>query len=99
MDSYITELAELIKGSQRIVCFTGAGLSTEFGIPDFRSQDGYWNIYDETEFIFSNFISRQATRVLYWQIFKQQFQAKRIAKPNAAHKAISRLDVIVASRG
>jgi len=39
----VAELTNMIRAAKRVVCFTGAGISTESGIPDFRSPDGMWS--------------------------------------------------------
>ncbi|NIV73414.1 MAG: hypothetical protein GWN37_00855, partial [Gammaproteobacteria bacterium] len=46
LEESIEEIADLIVGSKRIVVFTGAGISTESGIPDFRGPDGLWTKVD-----------------------------------------------------
>ena len=50
-------LAMEISNSERIVFFTGAGISTESGIPDFRSPGGIWTKYDPEEFTYQNFVA------------------------------------------
>ena len=56
MDQLITGGAELILKAGKILVFTGAGLSTESGIPDFRSPGGLWDKYDSSDFYFQKFI-------------------------------------------
>ena len=62
MNDQIEKIAELIVNSKRIVVFVGAGLSTESGIPDFRSPGGVWDKYDPEDFYFQNFLSSEASR-------------------------------------
>jgi NAD-dependent deacetylase len=62
MQDKIHEVAKLIAHSNKIVVFVGAGLSTESGIPDFRSPGGVWDKYDPEDFYFQNFISRETAR-------------------------------------
>ena len=50
LDSAVDRLRELIAAARRIVPFTGAGISTECGIPDFRSPGGLWSQYRPIEF-------------------------------------------------
>ena len=68
MDSLIAKGAELIKQAEKILVFSGAGLSTESGIPDFRSPGGVWSKYDPSDFYFDKFISDEKSRVKYWQM-------------------------------
>jgi NAD-dependent deacetylase len=52
----VERLGALVAGASRIVVFTGAGVSTESGIPDFRSPGGVWDRFDPSEFTFQNFM-------------------------------------------
>jgi len=54
-----------LKKSNRIVGFTGAGISTESGIPDYRSQGGIWEKFQPV--YLDEFISDESKRLLYWQ--------------------------------
>ena len=74
---------ELIAGASRIVGFTGAGISTESGVPDFRSPNGVWarnRIVD-----FQEFVSSEAGRIEYWRQKAAAWPAMRDARPNAGH--------------
>ena len=62
MDPLIAKGAELIKEAENILVFSGAGLSTESGIPDFRSPGGLWEKYDPSEFEFQRFVSDEKAR-------------------------------------
>ena len=57
MDGQITKGAEIIGAANKILIFTGAGLSTESGIPDFRSPGGIWEKYDPSDFYFQKLVS------------------------------------------
>jgi NAD-dependent deacetylase len=92
MNDQIEQTAELIVNSKRIVVFVGAGLSTESGIPDFRSPGGVWDKYDPEDFYFQNFLSSEASRAKYWQMATEMYEAMRDAKPNQAHLAVAELE-------
>jgi NAD-dependent deacetylase len=91
-NNHIQQVAEWILQSQRLVVFTGAGLSTESGIPDFRSPGGVWSRYNPADFDFQNFLSQESSREKYWQMATEMYVAIRQARPNAAHLAIYELD-------
>ena len=80
-----TAARELIAGAARIVGFTGAGISTESGVPDFRSPDGVW-ARNRTVY-FQEFVSSEADRVEYWRQKVEGWPAMRAARPNAGHYA------------
>jgi NAD-dependent deacetylase len=88
----IDQAADWITQSRRLVVFTGAGLSTESGIPDFRSPGGVWSRYNPPDFDFQNFLASEASREKYWQMATEMYAAIREARPNAAHWAIYELD-------
>ncbi len=92
MDSLIAKGAELIKQAKKILVFSGAGLSTESGIPDFRSPGGVWSKYDPSDFYFDRFISDEKARVKYWQMSTEFYQPMKDALPNRAHLAIKALE-------
>ena len=80
--------AELLATTGRIVAFTGAGASTESGIPDFRSPTGLWGRYDPDDFSFPNFMRSEDARRRYWAVGRELYAAIRGAQPNAAHRAL-----------
>ena len=61
-------VADLILSAGRIVVFTGAGISTESGIPDFRSPGGIWDRFDPEDFTYRKFISDPDSRKKQWQL-------------------------------
>ena len=79
----------LIAGASSIVGFTGAGISTESGVPDFRSPNGVWARNRTVEF--HEFVSSEAGRVEYWRQKAEAWPAMREAKPNAGHHAFVEL--------
>jgi NAD-dependent deacetylase len=83
------ELARLIRNAERVVVFTGAGISTESGIPDFRSPGGVWS--KMKPIMFQDFIaSRQARRESWNRVFNRT-AGWTGASPNAGHYAVARL--------
>lgn len=81
----IEKAAELIAGAKRVVIFTGAGVSTESGIPDFRSPGGIWTRYDPDIFTYERFIHDPEARKLHWQLLAGQDFITPDVQPNAAH--------------
>ena len=92
MDEKIQKLKEIIDGSDNIVFFGGAGVSTESGVPDFRSVDGLYNQeYDyPPETILSHTFYRRNPEEFYR--FYHNKMLFPDAKPNAAHKALAKLE-------
>jgi NAD-dependent deacetylase len=84
----VERLFELVSASSRIVAFTGAGVSTESGIPDFRSPGGVWDRFDPNEFTFQNFMATESGRRRYWELGRTTFPVIRRAEPNPAHHAL-----------
>jgi len=92
MNEWIAEGARMIDAAKKILVFTGAGISTESGIPDFRSPGGIWEKYDPSDFYFQKFISDENARVKYWQMSTEFYGVIRDARPNRAHLAIKALE-------
>jgi NAD-dependent deacetylase len=92
MNALIARGAALIKESDNILVFSGAGLSTESGIPDFRSPGGLWDRYDPSEFDFQRFTSSETSREKYWQMSVDAYGLMKDAQPNRAHLAIATLE-------
>lgn len=85
-----TALADLMRDSARIVAFTGAGISTESGIPDFRSPGGVWTRYDPREFTFDKYVGSAEVRANSWAMRKEFLG--NAPQPNPAHLALAELD-------
>ena len=92
MDPLIVQGRDLIKEAEKILVFSGAGLSTESGIPDFRSPGGLWSKYDPSDFYFDRIISDEKVRIKYWEMSTESYQVMRDAIPNRAHLAIKTLE-------
>ena len=84
------EIADRILDARRIVVFTGAGISTESGIPDFRSPGGIWTKFDPREFTFQRFVGEIEVRRRAWQFFRAIPWSD--VKPNRAHYAVAELE-------
>jgi NAD-dependent deacetylase len=91
MDKKINQVAQMITAAKKVVVFTGAGVSTESGIPDFRSPGGLWTKYDPDDFTIDKFLGSAATRKKMWQRLREGGLLED-AKPNAAHYAIVEIE-------
>ena len=89
MTSEIARFRELLEAARRIVFFTGAGISTESGIPDFRSPGGIWTRFQPIDF--GEFMASEEARREAWRRKFEIDKTLRAAKPNAGHAAIARL--------
>ncbi|HUH15280.1 MAG TPA: NAD-dependent deacylase [Gaiellaceae bacterium] len=83
-------LAELIRTHQPCVALTGAGISTESGIPDFRSAGGIWAQYDPLEVASIDGFRRDPVRV--WEFYARRLAALADAAPNDGHLALAELE-------
>jgi NAD-dependent deacetylase len=92
MEKKLTQVAQWIVNAKRTVVFTGAGLSTESGIPDFRSPGGVWDKYNPEDFYFQNFLANEASREKYWQMATEMWEPIKKAQPNPAHLAIAEFE-------
>lgn len=89
MDDDLQELAGLISAAERAVVFTGAGISTESGIPDFRSPNGIWS--RTTPIYFEEYMRSEDARIEAW---RRKFEIDRDivgAEPNRGHRAVAKL--------
>lgn len=83
-------LAELIRVNQPCVALTGAGVSTESGVPDFRSAGGIWDRFDPYEVASIDAFRRDPDRV--WEFYALRLDALAEARPNPAHAALAWLE-------
>lgn len=84
-----TILANIIEESSRVVVFTGAGISTESGIPDFRSPGGIWTKYQPIQF--QDFVASRESRLESWRRKAATEQTIAKSEPNRGHRAVSKL--------
>src|SRR5204863_3658364 len=82
--------AELLQQARKIVALTGAGISTESGIPDFRSPGSIWQTIPPVSY--QDFISKPEARQQYWQTRRNLSSQVATARPNAAHRALVELE-------
>ena len=87
----IEVLSDRMAGCDKCVVFTGAGISTESGIPDFRGPGGIWTKYDPRDFTYQKFLASEENRRKRWIMFRETTSLFK-AKPNAAHIAVSELE-------
>lgn len=86
----LERLAELLRRARRVLVFTGAGLSTGSGIPDYRGPQGVWQTRQPV--YYDDFVAREAARLEYWEYKLEGWRGFRDAQPNAAHRAIVELE-------
>jgi NAD-dependent deacetylase len=86
----VPALADLIRRRGPAVALTGAGISTESGIPDFRSPSGIWSQYDPQEY--ATLDAFRANPVKVWSFYALRFRALTEAEPNAGHVALAELE-------
>lgn len=91
LEKQIDAVAGMIARSSDIVVFTGAGVSTESGIPDFRSPGGIWTKFDPEDFTIDKFLSSPQTRRKQWR-FLLESGLFTSAEPNRAHRAVAELE-------
>jgi NAD-dependent deacetylase len=85
----IRRAASHLRDCQSILVFTGAGISTESGIPDFRGPQGVWTTVDPDEFTLDRFLNYPETRRRSWQM--RMNTSALDAQPNPAHTAVAQL--------
>jgi len=90
LDALTQRVADLILEAERLVVFTGAGVSTESGLPDFRSPGGIWERFDPDDFTWEKFLKNPDARRKQWQMLNEMGLTLK-AKPNAVHYAIAEL--------
>jgi NAD-dependent deacetylase len=85
-----TTLTDYLRAAQRMLIFTGAGISTGSGIPDFRGPQGVWT--RRKPVYYQEFMTSEAARMEHWDYKLEGWEAFRNAQPNAVHHAIVKLE-------
>jgi NAD-dependent deacetylase len=94
MDDLIDRAADLAATAGSVVVFTGAGVSTESGIPDFRGPSGLWTRHDPGDFSYRSFMRSEEGRRRYWAVGRELYATVSAARPNPAHHAIAALETL-----
>lgn len=89
-ESQIESLASLFRQAGRAVAFTGAGISTESGIEDFRSPGGFWSRHQPVWF--KDFLQQEDARRRFWRQRHEMIPSMLAASPNAGHLALAQLE-------
>lgn len=86
----VTPLVEALSRAERLVALTGAGISTESGIPDYRSANGLWARH--APIYYADFVRNAALRRRYWARSLNGYSRFRNAQPNAGHEALAAME-------
>ena len=88
--SSLKEAAAILKKSSYVIALTGAGISVESGIPDFRSAGGLWDKYDPM--VYAHIDSFRRDPVKIWNMLFEMIDLTKNAKPNPAHIALAKME-------
>ena len=83
-------LIQFLREAKNILVFTGAGISTGSGIPDFRGPNGVWK--QRRPVYYQDFMTSESARIEHWDYKLEGWNAFRDARPNATHKAVAQLE-------
>lgn len=86
----LEDARRIISASRKILVFSGAGISTESGIPDFRGEDGLWTKVDPDDFHIDRYLARPELRVNSWRMHQngERWGARGGIEPNRGHAAV-----------
>ena len=91
-ENLISKTAQIILRAKKVVAFTGAGISVESGIPDFRGPSGLWEKYDPMEYATIEAFHANPKKV--WNMLKDMAVLLERSRPNPAHHALARLEAM-----
>jgi len=86
----LAEAVRALAGARSLLALTGAGISVASGIPDFRSPGGVWTIYDPDEYATIQAFHEHPAKA--WVMYRAMYRELRGKRPNAAHRALARLE-------
>jgi len=92
MEDSIQQVAEKIAAAEKVVALTGAGISVDSGIPDFRSADGLWSKYDPMEY--GTIDAFLANPIKIWDMMRELSDMVGDAQPNPGHLGLADLETI-----
>lgn len=92
MDNLLQQAAEKIAAAEKVVALTGAGISVDSGIPDFRSADGLWSKYDPMEY--GTIDAFLANPVKIWEMMRELSELVGDARPNPGHDGLAALEAL-----
>ena len=90
LEQQMQQVARLLAGAEQVAALTGAGISVDSGIPDFRGAQGLWTKYDPMEYASIQAFRRDPAKV--WRMLLELDELVRGAEPNPAHQALARLE-------
>lgn len=96
-DNQVDQLADFINSAKDILVFSGAGISTESGISDYRSKGGIWDRFQPVTI--QEFVVSEEKRIEYWRRKLELYGSMKDAQPNAGHKAIRDIEKLGKLKG
>ena len=90
MPDSLADLAALMRASQTVVVLTGAGMSTDSGLPDYRGADGLWRNRRFEEL--ASIEALQSDAAEFWEFYRERLDVLAAAEPNAGHRALAALE-------
>lgn len=88
----LDELAATILTNKPLVAFTGAGISTDSGIPDYRGKNGLWTTGSAQPVTYEEFLEDEDRRLTWWRELPDRLASQRQVEPNDAHRALVELE-------